>query len=149
MNAPFIRIREAGPGDEPVIVRLIREFAEDGSDTSLLTEEFVREYLTSPGSFILLAEAEGQAVGLLSYSIQPDLYHAGPAAYIAELYVHGPDRGHGVGGALLTDLFRRLARLGCVVVSVAVMPDNEGALRLYRAHGLVDEAVFLEKHFSR
>jgi ribosomal protein S18 acetylase RimI-like enzyme len=147
MNAPFIRIREAGPGDEPAIVRLIREFAEDGSDTSLLTEEFVGEYLASPGSFILLAEAEGQAIGLLSYSIQPDLYHAGPAAYIAELYVHGPDRGHGVGGALMTDLFRRLARLGCVVASVAVMPDNEGALRFYRAHGLVDEAILLEKHF--
>jgi ribosomal protein S18 acetylase RimI-like enzyme len=47
----------------------------------------------------------------------------------------------------LTDLFRRLARLDCVVASVAVMPDNEGALRFYREHGLADEAVFLEKHF--
>jgi ribosomal protein S18 acetylase RimI-like enzyme len=147
MNAAVIRTREAGLGDEPAIVRLIREFAEDNGDTSPLTEEFVAEYLASPGSHILLAETNGQAIGLLSYSIQPDLYHAGPAAYIAELYVHGPYRGHGVGGALLIDLFRRLARLGCVVASVAVMPDNEGALRFYQAHGLVDEAVLLEKHF--
>jgi ribosomal protein S18 acetylase RimI-like enzyme len=147
MNAAVIRIREAGLGDAPAIVRLIREFAENNSDTSPLTEEFVVEYLVSPGSHILLAETNVQAIGLLSYSIQPDLYHVGPAALIEELYVQGPDRGHGVGSALLADLLRRLARLGCVVVSVAAMPDNEGALRFYRAHGLTDEAVLLEKHF--
>jgi len=28
------------------------------------------------------------------------------------------------------------------------MPDNAGALRFYRTYGLVDEAVFLEKHFQ-
>jgi len=40
-----------------------------------------------------------------------------------------------------------IVRLSCVVVSVAAMPANEGALRFYRARGLVDEAVLLEKPF--
>jgi ribosomal protein S18 acetylase RimI-like enzyme len=147
MNATSIRVREAGPGDEPAIVRLFQEFAETGGDISPLTEEFVRGYMASPGSHLLLAEGDGQPIGLLSYSIQPDLYHAGPAALIEELFVHGPAQGRGVGSALMADLFGRLARLGCVVVSVAAMPDNAGAIRFYRAHGLVDEAVLLERHF--
>jgi ribosomal protein S18 acetylase RimI-like enzyme len=28
-----------------------------------------------------------------------------------------------------------------------VLPDNQGAIRFYRSHGLVDEAIHLEKHF--
>jgi ribosomal protein S18 acetylase RimI-like enzyme len=146
-DEPAIRVREAGPGDETAIVRLFQEFARTNSDTSPLTEEFVREYMSSPGSHILLAEGDGQPVGVLSYSIQPDLYHAGPAALIEELFVRGPAQGRGVGSALMADLLSRLAHLGCVVVSVAAMPDNVGAIRFYRAHGLVDEAVLLEKHF--
>jgi ribosomal protein S18 acetylase RimI-like enzyme len=51
-----------------------------------------------------------------------------------------------VGSALLEELFRGLARLGVVEVSVSTMPDNQRARRFYQAHGLVDEAVFLERH---
>jgi hypothetical protein len=28
------------------------------------------------------------------------------------------------------------------------MPDNAGAIRFYKAHGMLDEAVLLEKHFA-
>ena len=147
MNTASIHVREAGQGDEYAIVSLFQEFAETSGDTSPLTEEFVREYMTSPGSHILLAERDGQPIGVLSYSIQPDLYHAGPAALIEVLFVQGPVQGRGVGSALMTDLFGRLARVGCVVVSVGAMPDNVRAIRFYQAHGLVDEAVLLEKHF--
>jgi aminoglycoside 6'-N-acetyltransferase I len=96
---------------------------------------------------VLLAVEGGQAVGLLSYSLRPDLYHAGLSAFIEELVVRGPGRGHGVGSALMAELFRWLDDLGCVEVSVATMPDNKGARRFYQAYGLVDEAVLLEKHF--
>jgi len=147
MNTASIHVREAGQGDEYAIVSLFQEFAETSGDTSPLTEAFVREYMTCPGSHILLAERDGQPIGVLSYSIQPDLYHAGPAALIEVLFVQGPVQGRGVGSALMADLFGRLARVGCVVVSVGAMPDNVRAIRFYRAHGLVDEAVLLERHF--
>jgi len=38
--------------------------------------------------------------------------------------------------------------LGCAEVSVSTMPDNVDALQFYKAHGLVDEAILLEKHLS-
>jgi ribosomal protein S18 acetylase RimI-like enzyme len=55
-------------------------------------------------------------------------------------------RGRGVGGALMNELLRRLPFQGCAEVSVTTMPGNVRAQRFYRSHGLVDQAVFLEKH---
>lgn len=143
-----IIVREARPGDERVIVELIRELAQTDGEASPITEGYVREHLTfAPcGSHVLLAEQEGRAVGLLSYSVRPNLYHAANSALIEELVVRESARGQGVGSALLSDLLNRLPSLGCAEVSVSTMPDNQDAMRFYRSHGLVDQAVFLEKH---
>jgi ribosomal protein S18 acetylase RimI-like enzyme len=143
-----IRVRETKAGDELAIVRLIQELAGTSDESSPITVGYVQKHLTTTSSQVLLAIEDGQAIGLLSYSLRPDLYHAGLSALIEELVVHGPDRGRGVGSALMSELLRRLDRLGCVDLSVATMPDNEGARRFYQAHGLVDEAVLLEKHLS-
>ena len=146
-----ILVRQARPGDECVIVELIRELAQTGGDASPVTEGYVREYLAfAPcGSNVLLAEQEGRAVGLLSYSVRPNLYHAANSALVEELVVREPARSQGVGSALLSELLDRLPSLGCAEVSVSTMPDNQDAMRFYRSHGLVDQAVFLEKHLVR
>jgi ribosomal protein S18 acetylase RimI-like enzyme len=141
-----ISIREAQLGDEPLVVGLIQELAEAGGDSSPITEEYVRTYLAFPDSHVLLAEVQGRAIGLLSYTIRPDLYHAASSGLIEELVVLRTDRGRGVASALLSEVLQRLAAAGCVEVSVATMPDNADAQRLYRSHGLVDEAIFLETH---
>jgi ribosomal protein S18 acetylase RimI-like enzyme len=143
-----IQVREAKAGDEPIVVGLIQELAENSGDSSSITEAYVTTYLAFPGSHVLLAEEEGRTIGLLSYAIRPGLYHAGSSGLIEELVVLRSDRGRGVGSALLSEVLRRLATAGCVEVSVSTMADNKGALRFYRSHGLVDEAVFLEKHLA-
>jgi ribosomal protein S18 acetylase RimI-like enzyme len=141
-------VREATEADASDIVRLIDELAEGDSVVQVLTEAYVRECLGFPGSHVLLTEVHGQAVGLLSYSVRPDLFHAAPSCQIDELVVQATERGKGVGNALLAEVLRRAAALGCVEVSVTVMPENKGAQRLYRAHGLVDEALYLETHLD-
>jgi ribosomal protein S18 acetylase RimI-like enzyme len=141
-----IQVREAKAGDEALVVGLIQELAEAGGDSSPVTEAYVTAYLAFPGSRVLLAEEEGRTIGLLSYAVRPDLYHAANSGLIEELVVLRSDRGRGVGSALLSEVLRRLAAAGCVEVSVTTMPDNETALRFYRSHGLVEEAVFLETH---
>lgn len=138
-----VAIREGRPGDEPAVVDLIQEMA---SGDSPITAAFVSSYLAQPGSGLFLAEEGGRPVGLLSYSVRPDLYHAGPAALVEELIVHAPQRGRGVGGALLEAFLARMAAIGCAEVAIAVLPENESAQRLYRAHGLVEEALLLERH---
>jgi ribosomal protein S18 acetylase RimI-like enzyme len=142
-----LSIRQAKPGDEPIIVTLIRELAETSGDSSPITEEYAATCLAFPGSHVLLAEEDGQVIGLVSYSVRPGLYHAGDSGLIEELVVHDSGRGRGIGSALMSELLQQLAAAGCAEVSVSTATDNEGAKRFYKSHGLVDEAVFLEKHF--
>jgi ribosomal protein S18 acetylase RimI-like enzyme len=144
-------IREASTNDAAAICELIQALAGSIGETSPITEAYVRAYIATPGNLILLAldAAGGRPVGLLSCSIRPNLYHAGPSALIEELVVAERARGSGVGGELLTELLGRLDAAGCAEVSVTTMPDNDGAIRFYRRHGLTEEAVFLEKHFDR
>ena len=143
-----MRVRDAQPGDEPSIVSLIHELADIEGDSSPVTEAFVRDFLTSPHSHLLVAEADGKIAGLLSYSIRSDLYHAAPSAMINELVVSELYRSSGIGSALMSELLSRVQGLGCAEVSVTTMPNNEAAKRFYHSFGLVDEAVLLEKHFG-
>jgi ribosomal protein S18 acetylase RimI-like enzyme len=142
-----VMIREAESRDISVIVQLILGLA-TSADPSPITETYVMQYLDSPVSTIFLAEAQGRVIGLLSYSLRPDLYHASDSCLIEELVVQEHMRGRGVGSALLTELVSRLSSRDCAEVSLAVMPDNLGAIRFYKRHGLTEEALFLEKHFS-
>jgi ribosomal protein S18 acetylase RimI-like enzyme len=139
-----INIRDAGPEDAAAIVRLIAELG----GQSPVTKEYVESYLSFPGSGVLLAEEGDQTIGLLSYSVRPNLYHAGDSCLIEELIVHEPARGRGVGSALMSELFRRLISTGCAEVSVSTMPGNQRAIKFYKYHGLIDEAILLEKHFG-
>lgn len=144
-----VSIREATPADASVIVRLIGEHAASSGEQTSLTEAYITTYLANSASKILLAKAQNRVVGLLSYSIRPDLFHAALSCYLEELIVEEAARGEGVGSALVTELFLRLTSLACAEVSVAVMPDNARAIKFYRTHGLLDEALYLEKHFEQ
>jgi len=143
-----VQIRDGVPGDEPAIVLMIRALGEAGDFESPVREEDAARYLASPGCGVLLAEDEGEAVGLLSYSIRFDLFHAANSCLIDELVVAEGRRGQGIGGALLDEVLRRARSAGCVEVSVTTMPDNTAAQALYRSKGLDEEALFLEMHLS-
>jgi ribosomal protein S18 acetylase RimI-like enzyme len=138
-----IELRDAGQADASAIVRLICEH-----DASPLDERCAARYLASPGACVLLAVAENEVVGLLSCSVRPDLFHAGPVGLIEELIVSEAWRGRGVGKAMLAEALSRLAARGCVEVAASVMPENARAIALCRAHGLVEEALLLERHFT-
>ena len=147
-NLPSINIRPANQDDIPSIVRLVRELAESGGELSHINQDYAAYFLRQPNCFIMLAEVDSQIIGLLSYLLKPDLYHASDTCYIAELIITDGYRGRGVGGALMENLIENMASQGCVEVSVTTMPHNLDAIRFYKKHGLVDEAVMLERHLN-
>ena len=98
-----VTIREAGPGDEAAIVRLVREMAADDDDVSPIDEHYVRHFLASPVSGALLARDGGEAVGLLSYCMTPGLFHAADSGLIELLIVTASHRGEGIGRRLVDD----------------------------------------------
>jgi ribosomal protein S18 acetylase RimI-like enzyme len=144
-----ITFRIANEDDAASIASLITELAEKSGQTSPITGRYAAQYLAFPGSYVLLAERGPRVVGLLSYSIRPSLYHAGDSCLIEEFVVQQSERNQGIGGKLLEALFQRLASLNCVEVSVTTMADNLKAIAFYKSHGMVDEALFLERHFVK
>ncbi len=142
----MIVIRNFTGGDEPAVVRLVRELGESSGATSPVNEEIIREYVGHPGCAILLAEDDGLIVGLLSYCLRPNLFHAATACLIEDLIVTEAARSQGAGRALMVELLGRAEIQKWAEISVSVMPDNYRALWFYRLLGLTDEAVYLEKH---
>jgi len=144
-----VTIRHAGPGDEPAVVELIQELAVAADYPTPIDEHYVRHYLASPVSDLLLAVDEGAPVALLSYAIVPGLFHAADSGIIEALVVAEGRRSEGIGRQLLTAGVRLLEEAGCAEISISVEADNEAAQQLYLDAGLTDASVYLEKHVER
>jgi len=142
-------IRHAGPGDEPAVVELVQELSVSFDFPSPIDEHYVRHYLASAVSDVLLAVDEGAPVGLLSYAIVPGLFHAADSGLIESLVVAEERRGEGIGRQLLAQAMRLLEEAGCAEISVSTGADNEVAQKLYFEAGLTEASVLLEKHIKR
>ena len=138
-----LSLRLAEPTDAAEVIRLIRQMGPD----SEINEDYVLHYLSGTERGVLLACIGEHVAGLLSYSLRADLYHAGISVLIEELVVESGARGRGIGSALMDELLKRVEEMGCKELCLAVMPENEAAIRFYRRHGLLEEALFLERHF--
>lgn len=144
-----ITIRHASPGDEPAIVDLIQEFASAIDEQSPADQHYVRRYLVSPNTAILLASDARDVVGMLSYSTRPGLFLAGDSGEIDILVVSAHRRGEGIGKRLLRTGMRLMQDAGCVEISVSVGADNTMAQALYFDTGLTDASIRLEKRCMR
>ncbi|MEI6451697.1 MAG: GNAT family N-acetyltransferase [Actinomycetes bacterium] len=142
-------IRQAGPGDEPAVVELVQELAVTFDHPTTIDEHYVRHFLASPVSDVLLAFDEDAAVGLLSYALVPGLFHAAASGLIQSLVVTEGRRGEGIGRKLLRTAVRLLEEAGCAEISVGAGADNEAVQKLYFEVGLTEAAVLLEKHIER
>jgi ribosomal-protein-alanine N-acetyltransferase len=144
-----VTIRHAGPGDEPAVVELVQELAVAADYPTPIDEHYVRHYLASPVSDVLLAVDEGAPVGLLSYAIVPGLFHAADSGIIEALVVAEGRRSEGIGRQLVTTAVRKLEEAGCAEISISVEADNDAAQKLYLDAGLTEASVYLEKHIER
>jgi len=143
-----VTVRKATPADAAAVAELIDELARTGDWESPVTQAYAAEYLASSGQGVLLAEEEGEPLGLISYSFRPNLYHAADSCLIEELIVRQRARGRGVGRALIEALDRLAAARRCAEISVTTLPKNKAAIAFYRRLGFTDEALYLEKHLE-
>ena len=141
-----IVIRDATVEDKGDIVELIKEFAREWEDESLITTAFVERYLVSPSDFVLIAEWNGQFAGLLSYSLRLDLWHAAPCCTIEDVVVKKPFRSKGIGTELLNYILKQAVAESYAEISLTVDPDNTRAQALYKRLGIDEVVVGLEKH---
>lgn len=138
---PACTIRFGRPEDIGTIYHLIEGLAEYERlrHEMVGTEELLREHLFGPRPYaeVLLAEAEGKAVGFALFFHNYSTFLTRPGIYLEDLFVPPDERGRGYGKALLTALGRLALERGCGRLEWSVLDWNEPSIQFYRALGAV------------
>lgn len=141
MSAPACTIRFGRPEDVPTIFALIKGLAEYErlSHEVVGNEALLREHLfgARPYVEVLLAEAEGRAVGFALFFQNYSTFLTRPGIYLEDLFVLPEERGKGHGKALLAALARLAVERECGRLEWSVLDWNEPSIQFYRALGAV------------
>jgi ribosomal protein S18 acetylase RimI-like enzyme len=108
------------------------------SDESWVLEREVMLEAVKGDAFVLVARREGKAIGYLFAIIEgpdPVWYTGDTHAELGHLSVAGPERGNGLGSALLDAMDEELARRGIEDVVIGVDTGNVVAANLYESRG--------------
>jgi GNAT superfamily N-acetyltransferase len=79
----------------------------------------------------LVADMEGQLVGLVHFIFHRSTISIGPACYLQDLFTLESARGRGVGRALIQQVYARAQQAGCNRVYWLTHESNETAMKLY------------------
>ncbi|KAJ3457952.1 hypothetical protein MRS44_012061 [Fusarium solani] len=150
MSSDSPSIRYAGVQDVPLILRFIKEAAEEQAPgaTVAATEDRLAQTLhfeppsadspVSPTRFawaLLISSPEGEAAGLLVYLHNYSTWTAAPGVCLEELYVVPKYRRHGYGRMLIEAMASAAREAGCVKMDWVCLQDNQRALNFYRKLG--------------
>jgi GNAT superfamily N-acetyltransferase len=128
-------LRPAAPTDVAEIGALIRELAvyEQLEHEAVATHEDLHRWLFGPDprAQVTIAELDGEVAGMALWFWTFSTFLGRPGIWLEDLFVRPAARGHGLGRALLEDLFDRSPGR----VEWAVLDWNEPAIAFYRSLG--------------
>ena len=123
----------------PLIAELIRGLAryERLEDQVSMTEARLEATLFGSKRYAetLIAELDGKAVGFALFFHNYSTFLARPGIYLEDLYVPEPQRGQGIGRALLTRLAAIAVERDCGRLEWAVLDWNRDAIGFYERLG--------------
>lgn len=138
---PALQIRPARPGDEELLLGLVRELAvyEKAPEAVVATPALLREALfgQAPTAQAVVAEWNGDAAGFALYFFNFSTWLGRPGLYLEDLYVRESMRGRGIGKALLLHLAGIAHARGCGRMEWSVLDWNQPAIDFYRSLGAV------------
>ncbi|MDE2515090.1 MAG: GNAT family N-acetyltransferase [Rhodospirillales bacterium] len=134
-------LRAATPTDLAAILELIRGLAEYEhlAHAVVAQTEDLRAALFGPrpAAHAMLAEADGQAVGLALFYYTFSTFRGRANLFLEDLFVRPQWRGRGIGAALLGALAARAVAEGCARVEWRVLDTNAPAIAFYEKLGAV------------
>lgn len=147
---PGIEVREAHKGDAETVYDLACELASvvgDSEPGREAVEERFAELLETPLARNLVAEEEGEVVGLISFWVKPDLAHGDTVIEIPMLAVLEGARRRGVGKLLIEQAQDVAYEKGVNLIELIATPDNTTAREFYRSLGFLEtDHIALEFH---
>ncbi|MCF2146552.1 GNAT family N-acetyltransferase [Desmonostoc muscorum LEGE 12446] len=139
MAGTNILIRHANQQDIPAIMELIYLKAEfDGCPESVEATPQKLEvdlFGEKPLAFVLLAEVDGDAIGLATYHFIYSTFLAKPGIWLDDLYVKAEYRNHKIGEALILRLRQIGQEKGCGRIDWTVAVSNERGIKFYQRIG--------------
>jgi GNAT superfamily N-acetyltransferase len=138
-------IRPAAESDAEPVAMLLAELGYD------LPAAEAKKRLERTGQQVLVAEADGQVIGLLAVSTLLSLTRAKPVLWVNAVVVTAGERGHGVGRALMIAAEERAVTLGCEAIELTsdIHKGRDAAHRLYDALGYLRTAQHFWKPLSK
>jgi ribosomal protein S18 acetylase RimI-like enzyme len=142
MNPNDLSLRIATPADAEVLAELNRLFNQADEPAELWAER-----LADPRQIerAILAEVNGQVVGMAGLRLAPGLFYPEPQAEITELFVLPNFRRKGVGRALLEKAEALARQAGASELIIRVDAENDSARHLYRSLGYEEGDLSLIK----
>lgn len=131
-------IRFAAPGDEHVILGLIRELAEyeHALDEVIATPELLAEWLFERKTCeCLILSTGGEDVGMALFFHNFSTWLGRGGIYLEDLYVKPEHRGKGFGTALLAKLAQIALERGCGRLEWACLDWNTPSIEFYKSLG--------------
>jgi GNAT superfamily N-acetyltransferase len=135
----MLRVRQATVADAPAVGRLLHdfnsEFDEPTPGAAVLAERVER--LLAGGELIVVIGGKGPD-GLAQLSFRPSVFDGAPIALLEELYVTPPNRGGGLGRALLEAAIEAAREAGAVSIELNTSDDDTTAIALYESAGFTN-----------
>jgi ribosomal protein S18 acetylase RimI-like enzyme len=131
LRSSTVEVREACERDAGYVAELLSELGYPTDEATTV------ERLRRPGELVLVAEDEGQVIGLAVLATSHTLAHAGPIGRLTTLVVNGAHRRQGIAHLLVTTVFERAERLGCegLELTSGLRAEREAAHAFYEALG--------------
>ncbi|CAN5475532.1 GNAT family N-acetyltransferase [soil metagenome] len=104
--------------------------------------EGLRQIMADPATgFILMAEEEGQILGMVNILLTVSTFLGTRVAILEDLVIDPSHRGRGIGTALIETAIGQARALGCRRISLVTDGSNAPARHLYRKLGFIESTM--------
>jgi len=139
-SSASLTFREAKQDDLPAIAHLLADAklrpSRDGPEHLDAYATAFAAVQAQAGNTIIVAELDGEVVGMMQLTMIPGLSHAGTLrGQIESVRVSSRHRGHGIGEALLQHTIALARQAGCGLVQLTTDKRRPEALRFYERYG--------------
>ena len=135
-------IRDARPDDADGLARLLEQL---GYRTNANAVASRLERLRIVGDRVVVAELEGEVVGLAHLHVSPALEYDQPAAKIGALVVDESHRGQGIGRVLVEAMENEARTRRCALLFLTTSVRRDDAHEFYRRVGLEETGLRFAK----